>query len=1085
MKNTICFARLTLCWVLSVEMARAQTPGGPVVIQPGESAPGNHSLVITPKDVITESINPRVTSRLPFSVHPKARPESDAGPVSDDFTILGMTLVLRRSSDQQAALDALLAAQQNPQSPEYHKWLSPEEFGARFGLSQSDIDKLTAWLQESGFAVDEVPKGRWTILFSGTAGQVRTAFHTQIHYYNLNGARHLANSIPLRIPRAFSQVVEGVLGINDFQPVPTARKSAEPNLASGNSHYLAPSDYATVYNINPLYSAGIDGSGQSIAIVGRCNIDLSKVQTFRVLAGLNPNDTTVSVVGQAPAPCTASELLEPYLDVEWAGAVAKNAKIILVIASSIGDAALYIVNNNLAPVMSTSFGSCEANNQGGGNQFWSNLWQQASSHGITSLVSSGDSGAAGCDGDADSSFAVHGSGVNAICSTPYNVCVGGTEFDDSSNPSQYWSSQGRALGYIPEKVWNESGSDGGSGLWATGGGFSSIYPKSMAPWQTGNTSVWRGVPDVSLAAAQHDGYFVCEDGSCTLSNFYFAAGTSASAPSFAGLMALVVQKTGQRQGNANPAALYALASRNDVYHDIVSGNNGVPGLNGYSAGIGWDPVTGLGSVDANSMVTHWGAGAGSTPSLLLSANAVSFGNQIIGTTSPSQTVTVTSNGTASVNISAISLNGATVSDFPSTTTCPNPGQLAAGRGCAVTIAFKPTASGARTASIALADDAPGSPHIISLSGTGIPVVAPPTVVHALTSTANGLSSGNCSLPVETTNFSTTSSAVWLYFEVSGANSSDSARMSFIRPDGVVSTNLTATTTYSGNVCFSYYIPISGSAAASYPGKWAIQTFWNQFTAPLFTLNFTISPASPSGPVINQNGIVNNASQADGTTSGGFISIYGTRLSTQGSQSWNIMNDQLPTTTAGTQVLINGKLAYLAYVSPTLINAIVPVDSAVGPVSVQVVTSAGISAAVTVNKKAVAPALFMIVPGGFRYAASILPDGAYAIPAGLVPGAPARAARPGEVVALWATGLGPTTPQYPDGKVVTVQNRGVLASPYSLLVGGKPAQVDFAGLVFAGGYQVNFHVPQLPAGDATVVLTVAGVPTQTAYIYVGQ
>ncbi len=792
---------------------------------------------------------------MPSSVHPKARAEYDAGPVPKDLSIMRMTLVLRRSAAQQAALDSLVAAQQDPKSPQYHKWLTPEQFGARYGLSQNDLNKLTEWLKRNGFVVDEVPKGRWTIVFSGTAGQVQTAFHTEIHYYNVNGTRHRANSTPLEIPKALLPVVDGVLGIHDFRPVPIAHLGSVPHFGSGSTgdHFLFPSDYATIYDINPLYSNGIDGSGQTIAIVGRCNIDTSIVQTFRSLTGLSPNNTSVLPVPntQTPAPCTGDDLLEPYLDVEWSGAVAVNAKIVLVVAPDIGDAATYIVEQNLAPVMSTSFSSCEADNLGANNRYWLNLWEQASSHGITSLVSSGDSGAAGCD-DPNSATASGGPSVNALCSTPYDICVGGSELNDFSNPANFWSMQGTALRYIPEVAWNESGSNGGSGLWSTGGGYSVVYPKTNAPWQTGNSSSWRGVPDVSLPAAAHDGYFICQDSGCNLSTFYIASGTSAAAPSFAGLMALVVQNKASPQGAAN-SLLYALSSHSNVFHDIVTGNNSVPGQSGYSAGAGWDPVTGLGSVDANAMVTNWGSTSTTAPSVLLSASTVTFGNQLVGTTSSSQTVTLTNNGNASLNISAISLEGTNTGDFPSTTTCPHPGALGAGQNCVFNVTFKPVAVGVRTASIVISDDAAGTPQSISLSGTGTSSSSTqPAVLADLTSNSSGIVNGTCSTPPQVTSFSETSPAVWLYFDLNGVNAGDIFHMSFIRPDGVEYTNLTSTTDFSGVACFSYFISVSGYPPASYPGAWTIKTYWDQSATPLFTLNFTINaPVAPPTAVIPQ------------------------------------------------------------------------------------------------------------------------------------------------------------------------------------------------------------------------------------------
>ena len=270
--------------------------------------------------------------------------------------------------------------------------------------------------------------------------------------------------------------------------------------------------------------------------------------------------------------------------------------------------AQYIVTHNLAPVMSTSFGLCEAWLGSSGNNFLNSLWQQAAAQGITVFVSSGDNGAAGCD-SASASNATYGRAVNGLCSTPYSVCVGGTEFNDASNASLYWTTsnasgtQASAISYIPEVVWNESGP--GAGLWASGGGASTIYAKPN--WQTGTgvpADGKRDVPDVSLSAAGHDGYLIVQNG-----GFYVVGGTSAASPSFAGVMALVVQNTAARQGNAN-TAFYPLASRQraggaSVFHDVTSGSNSVPGQPGFNATTGYDQATGLGPIDASALVNHW------------------------------------------------------------------------------------------------------------------------------------------------------------------------------------------------------------------------------------------------------------------------------------------------------------------------------------------------------------------------------------------------------------------------------------------------------------------------------------------------
>jgi len=324
----------------------------------------------------------------------------------------------------------------------------------------------------------------------------------------------------------------------------------------------------------------------------------------------------IIVNGSDPGSGVSDDVDEAMLDVEWAGAVANGATIEFVTSASTAFSdgvflsAQYIVDHNLAPIMSVSYGLCEASLGSGGNIFFNALWEQAASQGITVLVSAGDSGAAGCDAP-DSTTATRGRGVNGLCSTPYSTCVGGTEFDDAVDPGLYWSdsnsnSGSSALDYIPESVWNESGS---SGLWSTGGGVSTVYAKPS--WQSAPgvpPDGKRDVPDVALTAASHDGYLVQINGS-----FYVIGGTSAAAPSFAGLLALVAQKTAERLGNANPE-LYKLASMKPlagtayVFHDVISGNNSVPGLVGYSAGPEYDLTTGLGSVDAQSLVTAWDDG---------------------------------------------------------------------------------------------------------------------------------------------------------------------------------------------------------------------------------------------------------------------------------------------------------------------------------------------------------------------------------------------------------------------------------------------------------------------------------------------
>ena len=569
-----------------------------------------------PMDRITSFIDDNQRVTLPGNRHPLAIPQNDLGEVAPEYRMEHMVMTLLPDAAQQQSLDEFVQNQYEPESANYHQWLTPQEYAERFGVSEDDIAQIAAWLIGHGFEVEEVAAGRRSIIFSGNAAQVRQAFDTGIHSYLMNGVIHHGNAQDPEIPAALAQVVGGVVSLHDFRS--SAMHSpvwkASPEFSSGGAHYLAPADFATIYDLNPAYLREINGSGQSIAIVGRSNIHLSDVTQFRSYFGLPANNPQIIVNGTDPGIWSSDEESEADLDVEWSGAVARNAAIKFVVSKStnttdgIDLSAEYIVDHNLAPVMSVSFGACEAWLGSTGNAFFSSLWEQAAAEGITVFVASGDTGAAGCDLPA-ASTATHGLAVNGLCSTPYSVCVGGTKLNDVASPSLYWSplnssgTQESALSYIPEVVWNESGRN--LGLWASGGGASAIYAKPT--WQSGTgvrAEGKRDVPDVALTAAGHDGYLIFQNG-----GLYVVGGTSAVAPSFAGIMALVAQSTATRQGNANvvfyPLAIKQRSGGAAVFHDITVGNDNVPGQTGFNATVGYDEATGLGSVDGSVLVSGW------------------------------------------------------------------------------------------------------------------------------------------------------------------------------------------------------------------------------------------------------------------------------------------------------------------------------------------------------------------------------------------------------------------------------------------------------------------------------------------------
>jgi subtilase family serine protease len=577
---------------------------------------------------------------LTGNVHPLARAEFDLGAAPGETVLQRMMLELEPSPAQQAELDALVEAQHDPQSPLYRQWLTPAEYGARFGAGAADLARIRAWLRGHGFTVDEVAASNRLIQFSGTAAQVADTFHTEIHRFKVDGVEHKANVQDPQIPAAFAGVIGGVVSLNDFRrkseisskrsigqgerPGSSDDKAAaeshtangdRPGFTDGSTHYLFPADWAEIYDLKPLYSAGTTGAGSSIAIVGRSNINLSDVSTFRSTAGLPANQPAVILVSTNPG-LVSGDQDESTLDVEWSGAVAPAAAVKFVVGAStaftdgVDLSAQYIVNNATAPVVSTSYGACEQDIGSGGMAFYNSLWEQAASEGISAFVSSGDSGAAGCDGGSASRGTM--AGVNGLCSSPYSTCVGGTEFNEGSKASQYWSASNAAgeesaLSYIPEEVWNESALDGGSGLWSSTGGASVVF--SQPSWQKGIAGAnvangMRAVPDVAMSASGHDGYIIVEDGS-----YWVIGGTSAASPSFAGLMSLVVeQQGGKGLGNANPRLYALLSAAKNPFHATPSGNNTVPGVTGFTAsGIAYNLATGLGSADGALLAANWGS----------------------------------------------------------------------------------------------------------------------------------------------------------------------------------------------------------------------------------------------------------------------------------------------------------------------------------------------------------------------------------------------------------------------------------------------------------------------------------------------
>jgi subtilase family serine protease len=610
--------------------------------QPAQRLPRiTRDIVESERTVLHGNVHPQIAERAPLGLTDKSKPMER------------MILSLKLAPESMGRLETLLAKQQDPKSPSFHRWLTPQQFGEEFGPARSDINTVAAWLASHGFSVEEIAPSGLTINFSGTVDAVERAFQTTIMDFDIDGQRRHGNTTDPAIPSALAEVIEGIVTLHDI-PRPAhnrgTKKLSGPDAAAvlaklspewkGTANgtagvYTSPVDWAAIYNANATYTGNGTGTGVVIGIVGRTNPGTANWSAFRSVVGLPVNTPAIIVNGTNPGDLGAAEDGEADLDAEWSGGVAPGATVKFVASKSTSStdgvdlSAQYIVNNNLADVMSTSFGQCEASMGSTETAFYNNLWSQAAAQGITACVSTGDSGAAGCTGGSSTSGAGF-SGVNGLASTPYNIAVGATQLSTSSN---YWTSAGAPTGYIPETPWNESGSvSGGSGLWSTSSGASSTYAKPA--WQVCvgvPAASHRYLPDVSLDGSDmffgNYGLLVYTQGAMATTG-----GTSASSPSFAGVTALIVQKYG-RQGNAN-TTLYQMGNAQyggtgtAVFHDITSGNNTVPGLTGFSAGTGWDEVTGLGTPDVTALVNNWGSTTITAPTITVqpSSQSVSAGN---------------------------------------------------------------------------------------------------------------------------------------------------------------------------------------------------------------------------------------------------------------------------------------------------------------------------------------------------------------------------------------------------------------------------------------------------------------------------
>jgi subtilase family serine protease len=650
-----------------------------MVSLPAEGQQATQSFSSSPRPLITAAVDETALTTLRGNTHPLARPEFDLGTAPASLPMDRMLLVLKRSAKQEYSLRKLLDNQQDKRSPSYHKWLTPTQYGAQFGPSDADMQTITLWLQSHGFQVGKT-KGRSVLEFSGSASQVQEAFHTSIHRYIVNGEQHWANANDPSIPTALVPAVAGILTLHDFIKKPTIHFSGEkvpativpgkkpqvtfpPQNGQPAVNALSPQDYAVIYNINPIYNIGLGGTG-TIGVGGRSNLFHSGSDVTSFLSEIGSGSSNIGagylgiiLNGPDPGDLGGGEEAEATLDTTWSSALAPRASVDLVVSATtnttdgIDLSETYIIENNLSDIMTESFSAFELYSTDAQLAGASALAEQAAAQGITYLVSTGDNGSEGCD-DPTTSPATNPISVNSLASTAFNVAVGGTMFNENGNPSLYWASTPpvaeTAVSYIPEDVWNESGSKGllaGSGGASAGNiqsGFGTTPGVAKPSWQSGPSlnipaDGVRDLPDVSLTAAGHDPYILCLEGSCSPNSqgeisVYFVSGTSASTPAFAGIMSLVNEQVASLQGTTNTRqglanyVIYRLAAVQSIYpsqcngsdvsvppgtacifHDVTVGNNVVPGesSNSYQAGSAYDLATGLGSVNVANLANEW------------------------------------------------------------------------------------------------------------------------------------------------------------------------------------------------------------------------------------------------------------------------------------------------------------------------------------------------------------------------------------------------------------------------------------------------------------------------------------------------
>lgn len=513
---------------------------------------------------------PQGFTRLPGSER-RLPPDARRLQPADPHKQIEVSVYLRdpAASSQAENLDEF-ANQPGPQ-------VSREEYIARHSADPEDLRKFEQFARHHHLSVIEVNMAARKVVLSGTIGHITAAFATELHHYEHEGRIFRGRSGYLHVPDDIAPIIDGVFGLDNRPQAKAHLRFADPTSASPRAAGYTPPQLARFYN----FPAGLDGSGQCIALIelGGGYNDQDLTTYFQQLGVAKPSVSSESVDGGSNSPGDPNGADgEVALDIEVAGAVAPGARIVVYFAPNTDrgflDAITQAVHDttNNPTVISISWGGPESSWTSQAMTTMDQALQTATALGITVCVASGDNGS----GDGVNDQKAH---VDFPASSPYALSCGGTRLDASGNQVE------------DEIVWNESA--GGDG--ATGGGISDFFPlpswqaNAQVPPSVNDQHTGRGVPDVSGDADPQTGYQVYFDGQSIP-----IGGTSAVAPLWAGLLALLNQKRGKAVGYLNPYLYqhYQQLAQNKALRDVTSGNNGA-----YSAGAGWDACTGLGTPD--------------------------------------------------------------------------------------------------------------------------------------------------------------------------------------------------------------------------------------------------------------------------------------------------------------------------------------------------------------------------------------------------------------------------------------------------------------------------------------------------------